>query len=197
LQKEATQHCQVFFSQGNDDQKCTHLLSFERASRIREREVAERHIGTAKIVLLRQGADDLPVHFASQHSDGYTLQAGDVGDRGSRWRNKQYHGVCQNDDGLRLRQVPDVAAHDGEIGFVRRKHLGRLERAGSFHQLEAYRCIRGGEPACQRRHQFRGLAVQRSDRDGQRRRARIPAIAKQSCPRHQNDDARYKGYPKP
>jgi hypothetical protein len=171
LQKEATQQRQVFLSQRNDDQNCAHFPGFERAPRLRRGEVTERHIGAAKIVLLRQGADDLPVHFATDHADGGPLQAGYVGDSGSRGCNKQYDGACKDDNGLSLRQVADVASHDGEISLVRRKHLGSLEGAGRFHQLEAYRRIRGGEPACQRRHQFRGLAVQRSHRDGQRRRS--------------------------
>ena len=105
--------------------------------------------------------------------------------------------MCKDDNGLRLRQIADIASHDGEVGLIRRKQIGGLDGVLGLHHLEPYRRVRRSEPACQRRHQFRGLTVQRSDRDGQRRRARIPAIAKQSCPRHQNDDARYKGYPKP
>ena len=69
LREEAAQQRQIFFGQGNDDQDRTHLLGVERAPRLSQREVAERHIGAAEIIFVGQNADDLPVHLASDHAD--------------------------------------------------------------------------------------------------------------------------------
>jgi hypothetical protein len=45
-----------------------------------------------------------------------------------------------------------------------------------------------GEPACRRRNRSRSLAIQRTDRDHQRRRAEIPTIAEEACTCHQTDE---------
>jgi hypothetical protein len=95
------------------------LPGFERTPCFCRREIAERHTGTAKIVLLGQSTDDAPVHLTPDHSDGGALQACDIGDRGSRGCNKQYYGMGEDHDGLRLRQVANVAAYDGEVRFAR------------------------------------------------------------------------------
>ena len=44
--------------------------------------------------------------------------------------NKQHHRVRDDGDGLRLRQVADVASHHGEIGLAGRKRIRRLSALG-------------------------------------------------------------------
>jgi hypothetical protein len=82
------------------------LLGFERTPCFCRRKIAERYTGTAKIVLLGQSTDDAPVHLAPDHSDGGALKACDIGDRGSRGCNKQYHGMCEDDDGRACDRSP-------------------------------------------------------------------------------------------
>jgi hypothetical protein len=92
------------------------------------------------------------------------------------------------------RQVADIAAHDGEISLSTKTCRLPPARWG-FHQrgVSGHSLRRAGLPAptsaC-------GLAVQRSDSDGQRRRPSTNG-RQTDPPRHQNDDARDKGHPKP
>ena len=121
LREETAQQRQVFFRQWNNEQDRAHFFGVKRPAGLRGREVAERHIGAAEIVLLGQNIDDFPIDFATDHSDAPALQIRDLNDRGSRRCDKQHDGMCEDDNGLRLRQVADIASHDGEVGLVRRE----------------------------------------------------------------------------
>jgi hypothetical protein len=47
--------------------------------------------------------------------------------------------MCEDDNGLGLRQIANVASHDSAFCFARGKCLGGLERAGRFSHLEPHR----------------------------------------------------------
>ena len=50
--------------------------------------------------------------------------------------------MADDDDGLRLRQVADIAANHREIRLARRKRLGRFKRRAAVDDLEPHRRVR-------------------------------------------------------
>ena len=92
-----------------------------------------------------------------------------------------------------LRKVPDVGAHHGKIGFARGKGIGGIERGHLVDDLEPHRGVGGVQPARDRLHQLRRVAVKRACRDRQCGRLRGIAIgdeARTAGNRHKAQDHR-------
>src|SRR5437016_258325 len=105
--------------------------------------------------------------------------------------------MADDDDGLRLRQVTDVAANHSEIDFACGERVGGLKRRPAVNDLEPHRRIRRNELACERRHCLGGLAVDRAHCHGQRDRTSVVPVGKETraCRKKADTDKQKKAKP--
>ncbi len=105
--------------------------------------------------------------------------------------------TAYDDDGLRLRQVTDIATNHREIRLACRKRIGRFKRRTAVDDLQPHRRVRRNEPARNGRHCLGGFAVDRAHRHAQRCRTRIIPIGKQACAGRESDNAEQQEKAKP